>query len=86
MSLEMLQLRQAVLHAHQLVVKACLVLTVLTILHSRVGGMQLGVDVGLWGFMNVSVFLFFLILSYNPYASLRVMVVECCCSAAVLAL
>lgn len=46
------------------------------------GKMQLVTNTGLWGFVNVCMFLFFTILSYNPYASLWVMLVEFCCSAA----
>lgn len=48
--------------------------------------MQLVTNAGLWGFVNVCMVLFFAILSYNPYASLRVMLVEFCCSAAVQAM
>lgn len=72
--------------AHQHFSKECLVLTVLTSLHSRRGEKQLVTNAGLWGFVDVCMVLVFSILSYNPYASLWVMLVEFCCSAAVRAM
>lgn len=50
------------------------------------GEMQLVRNAELRGSVNVCAFLFFTILSYNPYASLWVMLVEFCCSAAVWAM